>query len=176
VRRFTITVVGLGLALALAFALAGCARQAAQPGQPAPTPERVALAVPAAVPTTTTTPAPEPPPCDASVIACVRLSSAQAWLRVPGQDVVGPVSIGYGGVGAYATPTGLFHVSWKAEHWVSHEYHEPMPDAVFFAAGGIAFHAGSLDATSHGCVHLAPDVAAEFFATLQPGMAVQVLP
>ena len=167
-RRITITVVGLGLALALG----GCARQAAQ--RPVAAPERVALAVPATVPTTTT-PVPEPPPCDVSVVACVRLSSAQAWLRVPGQDVVGPVSIGYG-VGAYATPTGLFHVSWKAEHWVSHEYHEPMPDAVFFAAGGIAFHAGSLDATSHGCVHLAPDVAAEFFATLQPGMAVQVLP
>ncbi|HEX4724995.1 MAG TPA: L,D-transpeptidase [Pseudonocardiaceae bacterium] len=173
-RRITITVVGLGLALALALVVGGCARQTAQRSQPATTPERVALAVPAAAPTTTT-PAPQPPPCDPDVVACVRLSSAQAWLRVPGQDAVGPVSIGYG-VGAYATPTGLFRVSWKAEHWVSHEYHEPMPDAVFFAAGGIAFHAGSLDATSHGCVHLAPDVAAEFFATLQPGMAVQVLP
>jgi L,D-transpeptidase-like protein len=158
---------GLGLALALG----GCARQAAE--QSAAAAEPVALAVHTATPTTTT-PAPEPPPCAAGVVACVRLSTAQAWLRVPGQDVVGPVSIGYG-VGAYATPIGQFQVSWKAEHWVSREYHEPMPDAVFFAAGGIAFHAGSLDASSHGCVHLAPDVAAEFFATLQPGMAVQVL-
>lgn len=107
-------------------------------------------------------------------MACVRLSSAQAWLRVPGQAVVGPVSIGYG-VGAHATPTGVFQVSWKAEHWVSREYHEPMPDAVFFAAGGIAFHAGAIDESSHGCVHLDPDVAAQFFAVLQPGMEVQVL-
>jgi lipoprotein-anchoring transpeptidase ErfK/SrfK len=88
---------------------------------------------------------------------------------------VGPVPIGYG-IGAHATPVGTFHVAWKAEHWVSTEYHEPMPDAVFFAVGGIAFHAGSLDTSSHGCVHLAPDMAATFFAVLQDGDEVQVLP
>jgi lipoprotein-anchoring transpeptidase ErfK/SrfK len=29
-----------------------------------------------------------------------------------------------------------------------------MPWATFFAAGGIAFHGGSLTDASHGCVHL----------------------
>ena len=29
-----------------------------------------------------------------------------------------------------------------------------MPWATFFAAGGIAFHGGSLTKWSHGCVHL----------------------
>jgi lipoprotein-anchoring transpeptidase ErfK/SrfK len=166
VRRIAMMVLGLGLLL-----VGGCARQAVvATAQPTRDAQPVALAVP----TTTPAPAPEPPPCEGDAVACVRLSTGQAWLRVPGQAVVGPVSIGYG-VGAHATPTGVFHVSWKAEHWVSREYHEPMPDAVFFAAGGIAFHAGSLDASSHGCVHLDPATAAEFFAVLQPGMAVQVL-
>ena len=120
-------------------------------------------------------PAPVPPPCEATALACVRLSSSQAWLRPPGGAVVGPVPIGYG-IGAHATPTGVFHVSWKAASYTSRTYHEPMPHAVFFAAGGIAFHEGSLDTSSHGCVHLAADTAAEFFAALQPGDEVQVLP
>ena len=52
-------------------------------------------------------------------------------------------------------PRGTFHVEWKAgAHYMSTEYHEPMPCAVFFAPGGIAFHGGSLTAPSHGCIHL----------------------
>jgi len=53
------------------------------------------------------------------------------------------------------TPRGTFHVEWKAgEHYMSTEFHEPMPYAVFFAPGGIAFHGGSLTVPSHGCIHL----------------------
>ena len=54
------------------------------------------------------------------------------------------------------TPRGTFHVQWKAgANYISTEYNEPMPYAVFFAPGGIAFHGGSsLTKTSHGCVHL----------------------
>jgi hypothetical protein len=118
---------------------------------------------------------PEAPPCAPEVQACVRLSTAQAWLRPAGQPVLGPVQIGYG-IGAHATPTGTYQVSWKAEHYTSHTYDEPMPDAVFFAPGGIAFHAGSLDTSSHGCVHLDASTAAAFFAALAPGATVQVLP
>jgi hypothetical protein len=118
---------------------------------------------------------PQPPPCSPGVVACVQLSTSLAWLHPAGQPVLGPVPIGYG-VGAHATPTGDFQVSWKAEHYTSHEYDEPMPDAVFFAPGGIAFHAGSLDTSSHGCVHLAPATAAAFFAALKPGDRVEVLP
>jgi lipoprotein-anchoring transpeptidase ErfK/SrfK len=137
----------------------------------------VAAALPQVVqplpPVTTTTPA--PPPCAPGVQACVQLSTSQAWLIPPGGAVVGPVPIGYG-VGAHATPTGTWPVAWKAEHYTSRTYHEPMPDAVFFAPGGIAFHAGSLDTSSHGCVHLDPATAAQFFAALQVGATVQVLP
>jgi lipoprotein-anchoring transpeptidase ErfK/SrfK len=179
VRRTALGVVsGLGLLVA-GLALAGCA-------QPAVGAAAAANVVVAPV-TTTTQPASSrvirpaddpvtqvPDPCAPSVMACVRLSTSQAWLRPAGKATVGPVSIGYG-VGALATPVGSFQVSWKAEHWVSTEYNEPMPDAVFFAPGGIAFHAGSLDTNSHGCVHLAPAVAAEFYAVLQPGDSVQVL-
>ena len=57
--------------------------------------------------------------------------------------------------GKHQTPRGTFQVSWKAgPGFVSNIYHEAMPWATFFAAGGIAFHGGSLTAPSHGCVHL----------------------
>lgn len=159
--------------LVTGLVLGGCAAPRQSAAAPPPPP-------PVTTPTTTTAPptqtsTPEPPPCPATAVACVRLSTAQAWLRPKDGAAVGPVPISYG-VGAHATPVGTFHVAWKAEHWISTEYHEPMPDAVFFAVGGIAFHAGSLVVRSHGCVHLAPDVAARFFAVLQDGDEVQVLP
>jgi lipoprotein-anchoring transpeptidase ErfK/SrfK len=56
---------------------------------------------------------------------------------------------------AHQTPRGTFHVAWKAgPAYVSDIYHEAMPWATFFAAGGIAFHGGGLTQWSHGCVHL----------------------
>jgi lipoprotein-anchoring transpeptidase ErfK/SrfK len=175
-RSVLVTVSGFALLLA-GSTLGGCARSntTAQdaPAAPAPTTAPVVVKQADTEPVVTSQ-APEPPPCPPAVQACVQLSTAQAWLHQPGHSVVGPVSIGYG-VGAYATPVGVFHVAWKAEHYRSHEYHEPMPDAVFFAAGGIAFHAGSLDTGSHGCVHLAPAVAARFFVSLPVGAEVEVL-
>jgi hypothetical protein len=172
VRRSTVGVVaGLGLLVA-GWALTGCAQPVAS-ADSSPV-VRVSTTPPPATTPVEQAAAPEPPPCGLGVKACVRLSTGQAWLRTSPTKVTGPVLIGYG-VGAYATPTGRFHVSWKAEHWVSMEYHEPMPDAVFFAAGGIAFHAGSLDTSSHGCVHLQPAVAATFFSVLKPGDLVQVM-
>jgi hypothetical protein len=166
---------GLGLLVA-GWALTGCAQPAASADTAAPQVMRVSTTTPPAPvrQEADTVVAPEPPPCGLGVKACVRLSTGQAWLRTSPTKVTGPVGIGYG-VGKFATPTGKFHVSWKAEHWVSMEYHEPMPDAVFFAAGGIAFHAGSLDTSSHGCVHLQPAAAAKFFSVLKPGDLVQVL-
>jgi lipoprotein-anchoring transpeptidase ErfK/SrfK len=52
--------------------------------------------------------------------------------------------------------------------------HAPMPFSVFFADGGVAFHEGSLQTSSYGCVHLAHDDAVAFFNTLQVGDEVQV--
>ncbi|MDT7666305.1 MAG: hypothetical protein QOD04_5861, partial [Pseudonocardiales bacterium] len=51
----------------------------------------------------------------------------------------------------------------------------PMPWSVFFAAGGIAFHTGSLRAQSSGCIHLSDATAKRFFGNLTVGDVVQVL-
>jgi lipoprotein-anchoring transpeptidase ErfK/SrfK len=49
------------------------------------------------------------------------------------------------------TPRGIFHVAWKAgANYISTSFGVPIPYAVFFAPGGIAFHAGSLTSSSHG--------------------------
>ena len=118
--------------------------------------------------------APAPAPyCRPDARACVDLRRHLAWLQQRGHVTYGPVHIATGMAG-HPTPRGLFRVAWKAPHWVSTEYGIPMPWAVFFAAGGIAFHAGPLDEASHGCVHLAPSAARRFFDALSVGDRVDV--
>jgi lipoprotein-anchoring transpeptidase ErfK/SrfK len=51
---------------------------------------------------------------------------------------------------------------------------EPMPYAVFFAQGGIAFHGGSLTRPSHGCVHLRIGSARYYHDHLPVGAEVVV--
>ena len=94
--------------------------------------------------------------CPAGATACVDLTRHISWLQAGGTVTFGPVQMEPGKPGGqHQTPRGTFHVSWKAgPGFMSSEYHEPMPWATFFAAGGIAFHGGSLTAWSHGCVHL----------------------
>jgi hypothetical protein len=90
--------------------------------------------------------------CPPAATACADLSARLTWLQSDGTITYGPVRIE---PGLPRTPRGTFHVEWKAgAHYMSTEYHEPMPYAVFFAPGGIAFHGGSLTAPSHGCIHL----------------------
>ena len=90
--------------------------------------------------------------CPPAATACVDLSARLTWLQSDGTITYGPVRME---PGLPRTPRGTFHVEWKAgAHYMSTEYHEPMPYAVFFAPGGIAFHGGSLTAPSHGCIHL----------------------
>jgi L,D-transpeptidase catalytic domain len=131
------------------------------------------------------TPPPPPPPppphpvkgtpCMSNISACVKLSTRQAWLISGGKVVVGPVSITSGKSGE-RTPIGLHHVIWKDADHKSREFDDaPMPWSVFFAAGGIAFHTGSLRAQSSGCIHLADSVARRFYRTLGVGDAVLVL-
>lgn len=121
------------------------------------------------VPPTTTT----PPPCDVTTGACVSLAQHLAWLLRDGHIVRGPVPAGFGPPDQ-ATPAGSFRVAWKDREHTSSEYGTDMPNSVFFAAGGIAFHAGPLDAPSHGCVHLTDADSAAFFDGLNVGDAVQV--
>lgn len=112
-----------------------------------------------------TTPLPTTPPvltardvrlCPAAATACVDLSGRLTWLQSGGTVTFGPVRVEPGPPGsAHATPRGTFQVSWKAgPDYISTIYGDPMPWAVFFAPGGIAFHGGSLTVPSHGCVHL----------------------
>ena len=73
------------------------------------------------------------------------------------------------------TPRGIFHVEWKAgPNYISNEFDEPMPWAVFFAPGGIAFHGGSLITPSHGCVHLTIGSALYYHNHLSIGAEVAV--
>ena len=113
-------------------------------------------------------------PCSTAVRACVRLSTNQAWLLSDGKVVAGPVPISHGRKG-FATPAGSFRVSFKNEDHVSTIYDQAMPYSVFFN-GGIAFHQGSVRQKSHGCIHLPGASARKFFAELEPGDRVQVLP
>ncbi|MGH3237263.1 MAG: L,D-transpeptidase, partial [Streptosporangiaceae bacterium] len=94
--------------------------------------------------------------CPAAASACVDLSDHLTWLQSDGRVTYGPVRMEPGPPGTpHATPRGTFRVQWKAgANYISTEYDEPMPYAVFFAPGGVAFHGGSLTNASHGCVHL----------------------
>lgn len=120
--------------------------------------------------------------CTPSAAACVDLSTKTAWLQDGGQVSYGPVPMLPGaetglappGPTSSATPTGAFHVLRKKADAVSSEFGDPMPDAVFFAPGGIAFHEGSLTTSSHGCIHLPPTASTTFFDRLRVGDPVEV--
>lgn len=124
-------------------------------------------------------PAPPPPsetPCAATAAACVDLSTRQAWLQDRGRITYGPVPI-TSGKPAAPTPTGSFQVQWKdVDHRSSEFGGAPMPYSVFFTLNGIAFHQGSLQRESNGCIHLSTSAAPAFFDSLTPGEEVQVVP
>jgi hypothetical protein len=94
--------------------------------------------------------------CPPAAAACVDLSRQLTWLQSDGKVTFGPVPMESGPPGtANATPRGTFTVMWKGgPNVISNIYKEPMPWAVQFTSGGVAFHAGSLTLPSHGCVHL----------------------
>lgn len=114
--------------------------------------------------------------CPAAASACVDLSDDLTWLQSDGRISYGPVRMEPGPPGTqHATPRGTFHVQWKAgANYISTEYHEPMPYAVFFAPGGVAFHGGSLTTPSHGCVHLDTGSARYYHDHLPVGAEVVV--
>ena len=114
--------------------------------------------------------------CPAAATACVDLIRHITWLQSAGKVIFGPVRAEPGPPGsAHATPRGTFQVSWKAgPGFISNIYHDPMPWAVFFAVGGIAFHGGSLTTPSHGCVHLTTENAHYYNDHLPVGAEVVV--
>lgn len=120
-------------------------------------------------------------PCTAAAAACVDVNKKQAWLIKNGKVVRGPVAIATGGSGK-DTPTGdVFRVYRKQADYKSQEFKlpngqpAPMPNAVFFEDGGIAFHAGSPQRASAGCVHLGVADAQAFYNFLNIGDHVQVM-
>ncbi len=114
--------------------------------------------------------------CPPPATACVDLSRHLTWLQSGGRVSFGPVRMEPGPPGTvHATPRGTFQVSWKAgPGFMSTTYHEPMPWAVFFAPGGVAFHGGSLTVPSHGCVHLTVPNARYYNEHLPVGAEVVV--
>lgn len=114
-------------------------------------------------------------PCAPTAKACVDLDSNQAWLQDNGKAVYGPVPM-TGGMPGQETPVGVHTVQWKDADHVSGEHNNaPMPNSVFFTTTGIAFHEGSLERESNGCVHLSTTAAKRFFDSLNPGDEVQVV-
>ena len=114
-------------------------------------------------------------PCTITAKACVSLSGKQAWLLDDGKIVYGPVKM-LPGKKDDPTPVGKFKVQYKEKLHLSTEFNgAPMPNSVFFAPGGIAFHEGSLGRYSAGCVHLSSAASLKFFNTLEKGDEVQVV-
>jgi L,D-transpeptidase catalytic domain len=112
--------------------------------------------------------------CPPAAAACADLSAHVTWLQSGGRITYGPVRMQPGGDGD-PTPRGIFHVVWKAgPNYISTSYGVPIPYAVFFAAGGVAFHEGSLTTPSHGCVHLTMAAARYYNEHLPTGAEVAV--
>jgi hypothetical protein len=113
-------------------------------------------------------------PCSTEARACVDRAGRKAWLIKDGQIEVGPVPAAPGGQGQ-STPLGTFQVEWKNRDHRSAEFNNaPMPFAVFFAPGGIAFHEGNVDSPSAGCVRLDRANAERWFGALQVGDRVEI--
>lgn len=114
---------------------------------------------------------------DARIKACVDLSEDRAWLLDgQGNVVYGPVHISHGAEGM-ETPTGDFVIQWKDQDHKSREYNgASMPYSVFFDTHGRAFHGGSTDRDSAGCVRLEINDAKRFFQHLNPNDRAQIVP
>lgn len=113
-------------------------------------------------------------PCTSAASACVDLSAHKAWLLQDGKILYGPVPIMPGKKGS-TTPIGTFHVYSKEKLHLSKEFNNAkMPNSVFFYPGD-AFHTGSLDNYSNGCVHLSSTASLQFFNNLSVGDEVQVV-
>lgn len=114
-------------------------------------------------------------PCTRSADICVDLAAKKAWLiDRDGLVMHGPVPVSSGGPGR-ETPRGTFFVQWKNREHRSAEFdNAPMPFAVFFADGGIAFHGGDINSSSSGCVRLTLPEAETFFDFAEIDDEVQV--
>ena len=145
--------------------------------------ERTAAPAPAPAPAAAPAPAPAPVqapapfdygacPKDAKV--CVDLAGQRSWLQNNGEVYYGAVRVATGKAG-YETPRGTFYVNRKVKDEISWEFgNAPMPFATYFTYNGIAFHEGSPEYMSHGCVRMYRQDAERYFNDLQIGDKVVV--
>ena len=120
-------------------------------------------------------------PCSITARSCVDLETQQAWLIQDGKVTTGPIRIASGGNGQ-ETPIGhSLRVYRKDKDQKSQEFRlpngdpAPMPWAVFFEDGGIAFHSGDPSRSSAGCIRLESRDAEAWYNDLQIGDQVQVV-
>lgn len=111
--------------------------------------------------------------CPAEARACVDLTNNMSWLQDDGEIVYGPVRITSGRPG-FLTHPGMWRVFAKHRSHVSSYWGTSMPNSVFFDPVGIAFHQGSLNELSHGCIHLSWKASERYWDYLSGGDRVFV--
>ena len=104
------------------------------------------------------------------------ISAKKAWLTDgKGHITYGAVPVTTGAKGM-ETPTGTFGVQWKDKNHKSGQYNgADMHNSVFFYPGD-AFHRGSLQRESAGCIHLSDAASEKFFDDLQVYDQIQIIP
>lgn len=87
---------------------------------------------------------------------------------------VSPVSTGRAG---YRTPTGVYVVTHKYEHWISTLYHAPMPYFMRLSCGAFGLHAGALPGypASHGCIRMPMERVKEYFQFVELGTVCTIV-
>lgn len=108
-------------------------------------------------------------PCPYSAKACVDLNGRKAWLKDGANVTYNPVPISSGKPGQ-ETPRGSLRVTRKVKDEISRPFNNaPMPWSVYFTNHGHAFHEGSSNIQSAGCIHLDAPHAQAFFNALNVG-------
>ena len=137
----------------------------------------IAAAAPAPAAPAGTAPGVGGTPCTTPGIkACVDLSENRAWLLDGRRHGRPRPRVEHARAPGHETPIGDFIVQRKDQYHVSQEFEgAKMPYAVFFDNNGRAFHQGTLERQSAGCVRLNEADAKRFFEYLNPNDRVQIV-
>ena len=111
------------------------------------------------------------PPSAGPERVVISLSDQMAYLY-RGETLMAATTIS-SGRDSKPTPTGIFSILTKTPMYRSRKYdNAPMPYAQFFEPHGIALHAGSVAAESHGCIHLPTSFAKKLYSVTDVGTPV----
>ncbi|WP_018297749.1 L,D-transpeptidase [Corynebacterium lubricantis] len=112
--------------------------------------------------------------CPADAKVCVDIAGQRSWLQNNGQVYYGAVRVSTGRVGQ-ETPRGTFYVNRQVRDEISYEFNNaPMPFATYFTNYGHAFHEGTPDNMSAGCVRMYRADAEKYFNDLNIGDKVYI--